>query len=305
MTRFEDRLLDELRPLVEQDLAEEAPARRPRRVLPRIALAGALTLGLLAAVVVVRDVGSRPANAAAFLEHAATVVERQADTTAPPRDDQWLYRKELSNYRSFFDFPDLSSQGETAEYETWVRGDGKERRVADKDGKPVRPLTAWAYSLEWYPATVWAHWESLPRDPAALLEEIKRDVQRDPWVASLGRDGRPIEHLRWIRYLLGEPGFQPPADLRAAMFRALALIPGIEVTEDVTDLAGRKAVLLSITSEFWEGDDDFVPPVFRETILLDPTTYEFLGTAVDLKDGKVTLGTAFLAGKIVDEPGDR
>jgi hypothetical protein len=57
-----------------------------------------------------------------------------------------------------------------------------------------------------------------------------------------------------------------PADLRAALYRALALLPGLEITEDVANLAGKHGTAFGI-----DGD------IERQDLIIDPATGEFIG----------------------------
>ncbi|MCC5575192.1 CU044_5270 family protein [Microtetraspora sp. AC03309] len=74
-----------------------------------------------------------------------------------------------------------------------------------------------------------------------------------------------------------------PAAQRAALFKAAATIPGVTVTEDAEDAAGRKGIGVGRESLG-----------IREDIIFNPETYELLGErgiVVDEKEAKAPLGS--------------
>ncbi|SEG64142.1 hypothetical protein SAMN05444920_103648 [Nonomuraea solani] len=153
----------------------------------------------------------------------------------------------------------------------------------------------------------------LPTDPRKLLAKVTADRH---WIEGAREEGVPheitpadIRAYTVIMLYLSRYGTMPPR-LEAAMFRALALIPGVRMEQGVADPAGR--VGLGI---WFEGGHDFA---YRRYEILDPKTYRYLGTRmVWLRDeylgdgpepafrkGSVG-GTALLASAIVDRPGER
>jgi len=94
----------------------------------------------------------------------------------------------------------------------------------------------------------------------------------------------------------------PPAQA-AALYRAVARIPGVTIVENAVDAAGRKGV--AITRE-----DPDNPS--RDEWIFDRNTFQFLGQRTvasedysDVKEGTVTSNTAVLRRAVVDEPGQR
>ena len=103
--------------------------------------------------------------------------------------------------------------------------------------------------------------DKLPRDPEALRDEFYKtyiggssSIDEDVWV-------RITDLLR-----TGEV----PADLRAALYRTIALVPGVSITEDEATLDGRTGVALGRT-EPARGSQE------REEIIIDPTTGLLIG----------------------------
>lgn len=115
-----------------------------------------------------------------------------------------------------------------------------------------------------------------PRDPNALLTEIRR--QTDGKGQSV--DG---ESLVFIADLL-HTGVVP-ADLRAALYKTAALIPGVSVTEDQATLDGRKGIAIGRVE---------TASNLRQDIIIDPTTGLLIGEREVLTEsrGSIPAGTA-------------
>lgn len=97
----------------------------------------------------------------------------------------------------------------------------------------------------------------LPRDPEKLYELLRPEAE--PTTRSVG-----AEVLSRATRLLNTGTV--PADLREALYRALTKVPGLQVTDQVANLDGRKGVALGVPSykSRWE-------------IIVDPDTGEFIG----------------------------
>ncbi|MGM1065166.1 CU044_5270 family protein [Saccharothrix sp. Mg75] len=96
----------------------------------------------------------------------------------------------------------------------------------------------------------------LPRDPQALAQWL-----RD---ATAHRGGAPTAAFHWAVQLL-HTGLVP-ADLRAALYRALATLDGVAVTDGNVNLDGRVGVAVAVES----------PNEHRE-LIVDPATGDFIG----------------------------
>jgi hypothetical protein len=96
-----------------------------------------------------------------------------------------------------------------------------------------------------------------------------------------------------------------PADLKEAIYRAVALVPDLKVTEQVANLDGRTGVALGREPD----------GTFRTEIIVDPATGEFIGQRVtqlepdktdkmraDIKPGTVTYSSSVQT-TIVDQQG--
>lgn len=108
-------------------------------------------------------------------------------------------------------------------------------------------------TAEFTPSTI----KDLPRDPRVLLNHIYR--------VTLGQGTGPDqEAMVWIADLL-RTGFVP-ADLRASLYRAAAMIPGVTVTERSTNLDGETGVAIGRA-----GNDE------RQDIIIEPRTGRLIG----------------------------
>ncbi|PZG02854.1 hypothetical protein C1I99_00720 [Micromonospora deserti] len=122
----------------------------------------------------------------------------------------------------------------------------------------------------------------LPRDPHKLLERLRADAPG----ADEGNDRGDVELLVYAADAL-RTGLLP-ADLRAALYRALALVPSLKVVEHSVNLDGRTGTALGMDTD---GE--------RHDILIDPATGEFIGerqvitrTAGAIKPGTTIAYTA-------------
>ena len=116
---------------------------------------------------------------------------------------------------------------------------------------------------------------ALPREPSALLRHIYLVTNGQ----GRSRDG---EALVWIADTL-RSGIAP-ADLRAALYKAAADIPGVEITDKQANLDGRSGVAIGRT----ESDGS------RQELIIDPTTGLMIG------EREVATGKAASGAKVPD-----
>jgi len=184
------------------------------------------------------------------------LAENLLETWVPADQKQdWLWRRDVTGKRK------------------WVQGTEEQARAA---GYPIDEA-AWPEG-EWrapcgdffakeegkQPCTEPGSWQrptpeflaGLPRDPAQLFARLKADApgnkRGDAEVLVLAADTLRSGLI--------------PADLRAALYRALGRLPGLEITEQVANLDGRKGTAYGVN----DGD-------IRQEIIVDPTTGEFIG----------------------------
>jgi hypothetical protein len=279
-------------------------ARRPRRRWsPRLAAIGGVATAIAAGLVVVQNVGDGgspspvpavPVASAAVLEAAARAAED--DTFTPPRDDQWIYVKDV------FGSDEVPKMRE----ERWRRADGGGVAFYDDSGKLhvelLRPRGG-RKPVPFGPLAGYRQIAALPTDPDELLR----------WAYGLTDNiegGGSTEHAEVYGILEGmvSDNVLPP-DLKAAIFRALKQVPGVMV--DTVAVNGRRVHALGHT-------DDWL----RQELLLDAESHDYVGqsgTVVrdatigpekagnatgEIKAGHHAAAMRLVTG-IVDEPGQR
>jgi RNA polymerase sigma-70 factor (ECF subfamily) len=108
---------------------------------------------------------------------------------------------------------------------------------------------------------------SLPKDPRALLDLIYERTKGA---------GKSPESEAFVTIADGLRTGVVPADLRAALYKAAALIPGVTVTDRQATIDGRNGVAIGIASS--DG-------VTRTDVIIDPASGSVIGEQdVLLKD---------------------
>ncbi|SFF47178.1 hypothetical protein SAMN05216251_11596 [Actinacidiphila alni] len=256
---LEDSLMNEITRVPDTAATADPPrAARPARRIPRWSLAALPLAAAAVAAVAVASLGSgtghgsddftamspvvevRPATAdgvAAFLGQAADAASRQQVPTAGP--GQFVYVESEVGF---------SHQTEERTFDGPVRLDAVHKRevwLAQTPGRDglIReggddivlhgegPADADPDTLASGPAVLTAaQVAALPTDPQALLKLIyARTAGQSP--------GKDAAAFSWIGDTVAE-NIVPPR-VMSALWRAAALIPGVELVGDATDAAGR------------------------------------------------------------------
>jgi hypothetical protein len=199
---------------------------------------------------------------------AATVAEHPA---VQPGPHQWFYTKFVAH-----------DHGQpTQSNKNWETFDGRQTAYFQNGQLIVHktlgvfggggPTPLGEYNANATPQTAYNALASLPSSPKALLAVIGTQVAKlGPSVASgsvvslyapKGRDELEFDYLAQLLWnsVTGEP---PAAE--AAVFRALAAIPGVSSQQGITDIVGRPAIGLSDNGG-------------KTQLLLDPQTYQVIG----------------------------
>ncbi|MFI6908741.1 CU044_5270 family protein [Nonomuraea sp. NPDC050394] len=290
---------------------------RGRALGRRLLAVGAMGAAITVAVVTLRPQppAQEPATPATVVQFDSTLVLARAAEVAGRRESapvplptQWHYTKTL----------DKQPNSDTAEpSEGWQRYDGMQAAGFDEDGRlhvgpEENPLDADDDDLT--PQQYDAKLRELPTDPKKLLAKVTGDRH---WIKGAREEGVPdsvtpddIRAYHVIMLYLSRYGSMPPR-LEAAMFRALALIPGVRIEQGVSDAAGRSGL-----GVWLEGPGDAQP--YRRYDILDSATYRYLGRRTvwlrdemhpDMPEPVARKGavwsTALLASVIVDRPGLR
>ncbi|MEV0147926.1 MULTISPECIES: CU044_5270 family protein [unclassified Nonomuraea] len=234
------------------------PRPRPRWAARALAVAASAVV-IATGVTVIQAVGSGEptlpaANAQVVLTRIAATVQKKDFT--PPRDDQWVYSEARiqSSYKEGIKAGQFTPRTPLTSWvdEFWIRADGK--RVASKvDGKLVTSDPG-GRTLE----NTYAMVAALPTDPDELLARFRKVP------AMKGGD-----QDQWIFERFGvtlSQNIVPPAQ-EAAIFQAMAELPGVTVNESAVDVEGRAALSVSRVADGWRNVE----------ILLDPQTYAYRG----------------------------
>jgi hypothetical protein len=194
------------------------------------------------------------------------LAENLLETWVPADEKQdWLWRRDVTGARK------------------WVSGTEAEAKAAGWTSvdEPGWPEGEWrAPCGDWFatdegkkPCTTPGTWQtpnaefmaSLPRDPDQLYDRLRKDT------AGRGNDEN-MEMLVYVADML-RSGLVP-ADLRAALYRTLAKVPGLEITEQVANLDGQKGTSYGISAD---GQ--------RHDVIIDPATGQFIGERQVVEEG--------------------
>lgn len=295
-----------------------APAPRPRRPVLRIALATAVAAAVTGGVAVSglvdgpgggsgkgRAAGDSPlvlenVSAQTVLKGAATYA-RQHEQAARPRNDQFIYTKELVKKTD-------AVAGDTKTYtdENWTSVDDSKPSWVMEVGKGWWSQPSEPGVINW-PPLEWTELEKLPTDPTQLILRVVggNATIENGKVTGLNDGMWSMVHLMLTGLLERVPVM--PDGLRAAAFEALGLVPGTKVVSGLRDARGRVGVGVTY-------DDPERPYGTKDEgdyFLFDPTTYAYLGYRVDESagsgDGKVheVLFTSLESWAVVDRAKQR
>jgi hypothetical protein len=248
-------------------------------------------------------------------ELAAAYAAEQPFT--PPRPDQWIYQR--TRVVNTGQIAQSKGQATNVTNEFWTRYDG--RQTADMDNGKLH-ITSETDVSSLMPPQDYPTLAALPTDPQALLNWIKSNLSsmsdKDAFAFSI------------IGSMLGNSSLPP--DVKAALLRAAALVPGATQAAETVDVDGRPATAIGRVQDGW----------LLESILIDPVTHEYIGqatvavadhtielpaegrqgggepggpaaepqsgsapgpTTITIKKGEVQSMLTLLASKIVDRPG--
>ncbi|MGW3668701.1 CU044_5270 family protein [Streptomyces sp. NPDC005141] len=221
-------------------------------------------------------------SAAQVLRRAAERSRSDSADLPVPRNDQYLYAKEVSHRTWRKD-----GKVERLIDEYWLSVDGSKSSRYSYNGRihVIPPLTRHQTQV---PPVQYAKLKRWPTDPDELLKWFRQ-----------GRKGAPgIEEDR-IAYtvacsLLRGPRVMPPG-LQAAAFEAVAKLPAVVIDHDEVDALGRHGIEISY-------------PGLSFSFVFDPDTYAYLGM---LQYGETSSGRRYWQVKglvkeaVVDRPGER
>lgn len=200
--------------------------------------------------------------------------------------DEWLSRSSPNGTREWLEGTEVEARADGVDLDRPVGPGGEMRaRCGDFTAAMERPPRA--------PCTGFSPWRGgltpeflagLPRDPQTLYDVIRRDIPNrgsDPDMAV----------LIWTTHVMGSP--LTTADLRAALYRALGHIEGLEITERTTTLDGQIGEAFGLTRG-----------TTRMEIVIDPATGRFIGQR-EWSNGELRATTSTVATAVVDALGAR
>lgn len=247
--------------------------------------------------------GGGPSNAAAALDRLANLVAAQSLT---PEPGQYLYIQSKSDYGAHFG--NCVTRAVDHE-EIWIGTDGsgldRDTRepgyfTSDADRatclqeaqqfgtqKQLQEELAPSASSDWNAPNCLElgptkDWSSLSTDPQTLLRQI---------VPNLGRPPTPYDQLSTIESYLHDT--DAPPEVRAALYRAAALIPGVQLLGTVRDHDGRPGLGVALTFAIRPGSTE----TSTYELIFDPKTGELSG---EIQTGALAGWTVYLRNKVVD-----
>lgn len=247
---------------------EGRPHALSRRLMIRVAVAGTAAAVVVGGVVATRhDQGSDAPRmtslSAAQLLHRAADKSRAGGVRLPvPRNDQYVYTRTYLTRTYTKD-----GRVKTWTDESWISVDGSKPSRRQEYGKVHNDPPLGKHEVV-SPPTEYAELAKWPTDPDKLLQ----------WLRMGSADADMHAFMRACQFFV-VPRVMPPG-LEAAVFEAVARIPGIRLDRRAVDGLGRRGIAVTY-------------PKLTYAFIFDPTTYAFLGLRLtggtgDYVDGKYT-----------------
>jgi hypothetical protein len=214
----------------------------------------------------------RSVSAATLLNGAAARERRnEKGRTLAPRDDQFIYTKEIIKETE-------AKTGRTRTYvdENWRSVDGSQRSWIMEIGHgwwsdPVdrTPDDPHLESVTTWPPQDWTELKKLPTDPEKLILKLRgpSGTGRGGSISDIGDQEWWMIEFRLAGLLKLVPVM--PTGLRPAAYEALSMVPGVKAVPGQKDSNGRTGVAIVYKGPTGRG--------FGSYFIFDPDTYEFLG----------------------------
>jgi hypothetical protein len=215
----------------------------------------------------------------ATMDEYSYLAENVLETWVPAdRTQEWLLRRDVTGARMWVSGTEEEARadGLPIDEPSWPEGEWRapcgDFYAAEAGDEPCRGEGGWQRPTPEFLAAI-------PTDTERLYDRLRRDT------AGRGSD----ENLEMVVYVADalRTGLVP-AELRAAMYRVLAKVPGIQITEQVANLDGRRGTAYGISAGG-----------HRHDIIVDPASGQFIGERQiaeegrdDLPDGTVTSSTS-------------
>ncbi|HTI22269.1 MAG TPA: CU044_5270 family protein [Kutzneria sp.] len=267
-----------------------------RWAMPRLAIGAAVLAVITAVGLVIALPGGHQAPSGAFppgpgtAPAAVVLLANAADAAAntPAGKGDWTY---ISTITVAYD-----DRTHTFRTQAWRRIDGGDSLIRDeRDGKVTEFKNADISGMS--PPSLrnptYRYLTTLPTDPTALRKLIYAEAQNELGDEK-GPNARQLYTVdQWAFQLIGRLVGGAPPTLKAALYRVAATVPGVVSVNDTTDAAGRHGIGVAHSDN--NGGD-------RTTLIFDRTTYQFMGSASEIHDGR-TAAEAVLATGLVEKAG--
>ncbi|MEW1583603.1 CU044_5270 family protein [Streptomyces microflavus] len=238
-----------------------------------------------------------PASAASvqLLERAALVAAATPQTKV--RAGQYTYIKMVGHtfVLSETKTGEMALLRQDEGMEQWTSVDGSAQTLQRRNGSDaLLPETPGQGNLNF---PTYNLLDGLPTDPEPLLKRISDDAEENHGAGSESTTGPHHEAFVTIGDLLRNGG--TPPGTTAALYRAAALIPGVDIVPDAMDAAGRHGVAVARTHDGerieWIFDESTVRLLGERTVLVEDNAWG--------KAGTVVTSVALIDSGIVDEAG--
>jgi hypothetical protein len=243
-----------------------------RRAFPwsirRLGLAAVACAAAAAVAITIMTPGAaRPApgpirlDAVTVLDRAASAVGSQPGTRPGPH--QWIYIEETHTADALTPRPMTDAE--------WLRADGRQVGFL-QDGKLVIQNVSASDARGYSAVASYDMLAKLPTDPSALLADVytmpsdgnglgsaslAHQILGAPPLLPLSTDRNSSAFLNMAQLIWNSPAGAPP-QVQAALYRAMAEIPGIKIDASARTITGQPAISLS-------------------GLLFDPHTYRMIG----------------------------
>ncbi|MFI0741278.1 CU044_5270 family protein [Streptomyces sp. NPDC021100] len=273
-----------------------APVRLPRRrrLVPRIALAGAVAAAVTGTLPVTTDEEGRAGSAtperldyvsAGTVLNGAAEQERRAGPRIAPRGDQFIYTRtvgvEEGSRKRYVDENWYAVDPHRSD--SWISGHGK----GWWSGVLPKGNSLW-------PTSDWTELRTYPTAPDRLIEKVNH------YTPSAEKEPKDLDREEWAAVFNGFAGLVwhapvMPEGLKPAVYKAMSRIPGVQATRGVQDLRGRPGVgvFYPVSVRGSEGKP--------ETFLFDEKTYEYLGSCQEWEGQRCVVGSYLDAYGVTDE----
>jgi hypothetical protein len=240
---------------VREGVQEGRPRPLSRRLVFRAAVAGTAAAAVAGGVVVATrhqpGTDTPPLSnlsAAQVLRKAANRSRADGAGTPVPRDDQYVYTRTFITRTYVKD-----GAKKTWTDESWLSVDGSRPSRREDHGTVHNDPPLGKHQVMW-PPTRYAELAKWPTDPDQLLERLRMGMDKDK--------GYRDAFMNACQFFV-VPRVMPPG-LAAAIFEAVARIPGIRIDRQAVDALGRHGIAVSY-------------PKFDFAFVFDARTYAYLG----------------------------